>query len=200
MNQVIYHKQTIEFIIVVKEFVNLCEIRKEKNPLRVAIYIQRILPLIYLKSLLLPTFENTEEELIEGVNEEEYEIVKNYFEELFGELDLDCTIPEFMSQNQEQTFAPLSELLTDIYQDLKNVLVNFQTGNENLMESALFVCKQNFEWYWGQRLLAASSALHTLTYDRKEDFDNIKPKKNKNLKDTDTSNWIINQIRHFHDS
>ncbi len=198
MNTTVYNKQTIEFITVVKEYVAICENRKEQQPLHIAIYILRLLPLIYLKALLLPEFEKVEDELVDVVDEQAYNDIKAHFDELWGELDIDCPVPHFPVQYQEQNIAPISELLADIYQDLKNVMVNFQTGDEDIMESSLCVCKENFEIYWGQRLLAASSALHHLVYDRKEDFENIKPKTHQALEDIDTSNWIINQIRKPH--
>lgn len=195
MNISVYNKNTIEFITVVKEFVALCEQQKKDNALQTAIIIQRLLTLLYLKALMLPNFENNNEEVLEAVDEETYNSIKNYFEEMFGELDVICLIPETTSQNNEQNFASISEIIADIYQDLKNVYINFRSGDESIMESSLYICKQNFEIYWGQRLLSALNELHHLVYFKKDAFENIKPKTNQTIENIDTSQWIINKIQ-----
>ncbi|MCX7861909.1 MAG: DUF5063 domain-containing protein [Bacteroidales bacterium] len=195
MNSLVYHKNTIEFITVAKEFVKFCEIPTKQTAFEVATILHRLLPLLYLKATLLPDFENKEEDIIEAVDEYQYNRIKEQYEELFGELDLDCVFPETMVQNQGQSFAPISEILADIYQDTKNTLINYQSGSEHIMESSLFLCKQNFELYWGQRLVLALQALHQLLYLQKEAFENISPKKIQRMEDTDSSNWIITKVQ-----
>jgi|GEM_PF-1133566 hypothetical protein len=195
MNNFVYHKNTIEFITVAKEFVALCEQDKKNDALKIVTIFHRILPLLYLKALLLPDFESNDEDIIEIVDEYSYNQIKKSFEELLGHLDIDCIIPETVSQNNEQNFAPLSEIFADIYQDLKTVLFNFQSGDDLIMENSLNLCKQNFEIYWGQRLLAALNGLHRLIFFQKDDLENIKPKTVNKIENTDTSEWIINKVQ-----
>lgn len=193
MNQRVFHKNTIEFITVSKEYVSFCEDLTPYEPQTAVAVLHRLLPLVYLKSSLLPVFELQEGLVEEVVNEDIYNLIAASYEEKFGEMDLDCDIPEINSQNNEKNTAPLSEILADIYQDLKNVLTNYQTGDELIMESSLYICKQNFELFWGQRLTAALHTLHALNYLKGEWWNEIKPKKTSKIEDVDTSKWIINQ-------
>ncbi len=196
MNQRVYHKYTIEFITVVKEFVKLAEQANNYTAQQMATLLHRILPLLYLKATLLPDFnQSSEDDYMDAVDEHSYNYIQHQYEELFGELDIDITLPDFMVENHSQSFVSLAETIADIYQDAKNVLVNYQTGDENIMESALYHCKQNFETFWGQRLLVAVNALHYLIYQQKEAFENIKPKKQEDFNTIDSSNWIITQMQ-----
>jgi hypothetical protein len=192
MNTNVYNKNTIEYITVVKEFVYLCEKENLENALETALILQKLFPLIYLKALLLPDFENSEEDLSEIVDEYLYDSIKHKFENLFGELDLDCKIN---TKEESEEYEPLSEIIADIYQDSKNLIVNYQSGIETLMETALYINKQNFEIYWGQRLLSACSALHNLVFFDRDSFNNIKTKKFKALDDVDTSDWIFTKVQ-----
>ncbi len=197
MNQRVYHKHTIEFITIVKEFVKISEQANEYDAQQMAILLHRILPLLYLKAALLPDFiQSEEDDFVDAVDEHSYNYIQHQYEELFGELDIDITLPDFMVEHQSQSFVSLAEAIADIYQDAKNVLVNYQTGEENIMENALYYCKQNFETFWGQRLLIAANALHHLIYQQKEAFENIKPKKNEDIDSIDSSNWIITKMQH----
>lgn len=190
MNPRVFHKNTIEFITVSKEYVNFCEDLTPYEPQAAVVILHRLLPLVYLKASLLPIFEPIEGLPEDVVSEDIYNLIAAAFEEKFGEMDLDCEIHEINAQNNEKNSAPLSEILADIYQDLKNVLTNYQSGDELIMESSLYVCKQNFELFWGQRLPAAMQMLHVLNYMKGDWWNDIKPKKTKEI---DTSQWIINQ-------
>ncbi|HNV95229.1 MAG TPA: DUF5063 domain-containing protein [Bacteroidales bacterium] len=193
MNPRVFHKNTIEFITVSKEYVAFCEDLSPYEPQTVSSILHRLLPLIYLKTSLLPTFEAQEGLLEDVVSEEIYNLIAAGFEEKFGEMDLDCDIPEINSTNNEKNTAPLSEILADLYQDLKNVVTNYQSGDELIMESSLYICRQNFELFWGQRLPAALQTLHILNYMKGDWWNDLKPKKTKKIDDVDTSQWIIKQ-------
>ncbi|MGQ9846115.1 MAG: DUF5063 domain-containing protein [Bacteroidales bacterium] len=193
MNPRVFHKNTIEFITVCKEYVAFCEDLTSYDPQMSSVFLHRLLPLIYLKASLLPTYEPSEGLLDEIVSEDIYNFIQKNFEEKFGEMDLDCEIFDINTQDNEKNTAPLSEILTDIYQDLKTVLTHYETGDELIMESSLYVCKQNFELFWGQRLTAAMQILHILNYLNGEWWNDLKPKKNKRIEDIDTSQWIISQ-------
>jgi hypothetical protein len=54
--------------------------------------------------------------------------------------------------------------MADIYQDAGNFISLFRQGNEYVMGEAVALCRQNFQTYWGQRLLNALKALHALRY------------------------------------
>lgn len=193
MNPRVFHKNTVEFITVSKEYVAFCEDVTPYDPQMSSAFLHRLLPLIYLKASLLPVFDPVEGMLDEVVSEDMYNLILKNFEEKFGEMDLDCEIFDINSQNNEKNTTPLSEIFADIYQDLKTVLTHYQTGDELIMESSLYVCKQNFELFWGQRLTAAMQMLHILNYMNGEWWNELKPKQNTKIENVDTSQWIINQ-------
>lgn len=194
MNERVFHKNTVEFITVSQEFILFCEDNSSYSSFQTATYLNYLFPLLYLKTKMLPEFEQYEESMMENfVTEDIYQFMMRIFEEKFGELDMDCEIPETSSQNNEKTYEPLSEVIADIYQDIKNVVMHYQSGDETIMESALYTCKSNFELFWGQRVLSALQALHTLTIFKKEQLNEVHPKKETSMEDVDTSQWIIHQ-------
>jgi len=140
---------------------------------------------------MLPNIDIDEECSSEDfVNEDIYNYVQNLISVKFGENDLDCDVPETTSQNGENTTAIISEILADIYQDLKNFTMNYRTNNELVMIESLYNCKLNFEQYWGERLLSALLALHKLIFGNTDwELNDVKT----NNKEINTDNWLISQ-------
>ena len=58
----------------------------------------------------------------------------------------------------------ISECVADIYQDIKDFISNYKTGMEDVMNDAIEKCIDNFQTYWGGRLLEALSAIHKISY------------------------------------
>jgi len=56
----------------------------------------------------------------------------------------------------------ISEDIADVYQDLKDFIMQFRQGLEEIMNDALWEVISNFEQYWGEKLLNALGALHRL--------------------------------------
>jgi hypothetical protein len=56
----------------------------------------------------------------------------------------------------------ISEDLADIYQDLKDFTLQYRQGIEEIMNDAVWEVIDNFENYWGEKLLHALHALHRL--------------------------------------
>ncbi len=190
-NNILFSKNVIEFVTVAVEFCNFIENSQEISAINFSKATNKILPLTYLKASLLPDVDIEEENSTEDfVNEEIYNYIQNLISAKFSENDLDCDVPETSSQSGENTTATISEILADIYQDLKNFTMNYRTNNELVMNESLYTCKFNFEQFWGARLLAALLAFHKLVYSNTNwESYNVKT----NNKETDTSNWLISQ-------
>ena len=189
----VYSRNVVEFVTVAVEYCNFIEQCKNTSAKDFASSMLRILPLTYLKASMLTAIESEDENQNEDfVTEEIYVYILELVSEKFGEKDLDCDVPETASQSNEMTTAPISEILTDIYQDLKNFVMGYRTGEVTIMNEAIFVCKLNFEQFWGARLLAAQPAIHKLVFGN-TDWE-IAPENLKNeSEDADTSQWIITQ-------
>jgi len=189
----VYSRNVIEFVTVAVEYCNYIEQSNIPSAKELSSTMLRILPLLYLKATMIPEIESKEENQNEDfVTEEIYVYILDLVSQKMGVNDLDCNVPETTSQSDEMTTAPVSEILADIYQDLKNFSMGYRTGEVTFMNEAIFVCKLNFEQFWGARLLAAQPAFHKLIFGN-TDWNSF-PEKEKNInKENDTSHWIITQ-------
>ncbi|PIX34005.1 MAG: DUF5063 domain-containing protein [Bacteroidetes bacterium CG_4_8_14_3_um_filter_31_14] len=187
----LFSRNVVEFVTVAVEYCNFIENSQEISAFDFSKTINKILPLTYLKASMLPNIDIDEECSSEDfVNEDIYNYVQNLISVKFGENDLDCDVPETTSQNGENTTAIISEILADIYQDLKNFTMNYRTNNELVMIESLYNCKLNFEQYWGERLLSALLALHKLIFGNTDwELNDVKT----NNKEINTDNWLISQ-------
>ena len=187
----LFSRNVVEFVTVAVEYCNFIENSQEISAFDFSKTINKILPLTYLKASMLPNVDIEEESSSEDfVNEDIYNYLQNLISVKFGENDLDCDVPETTSQNGENTTAIISEILADIYQDLKNFTMNYRTNNELVMIESLYNCKLNFEQYWGERLLSALLALHKLIFGNTDwELNDVKT----NNKEINTDNWLISQ-------
>jgi hypothetical protein len=70
--------------------------------------------------------------------------------------------------NQNIFQASLSEDLTDIYQDLYDFVQWHSIGTFESLNDSLIECLNNFEKYWGIKLLNALRAIHVIRYLKKD--------------------------------
>ena len=48
--------------------------------------------------------------------------------------------------------------------DLRNFIFIFRQGLNETMNDALYICRENFSMYWGQKLVNTLRALHDVKY------------------------------------
>ncbi len=129
-----------------------------------------MLPLLYLKTVMLPETERyLEEELEKYVTELDYNVLHQRWLALLGEHDSYYEVfdPDIQF-GEEMVTAGISESLLDIYQDLKDFVTAYSLGIEEIMNDALYVCSLHFEEFWGQRLVNVMRPVHRLIIDRTE--------------------------------
>ena len=186
----VYGRNTLEFLTVAKEFCSFlegCESYSTRNFVSAS---SKLLPLLYYKAALLPeTTPIYDEGNEQFVSENDYVAVIQKVEGLLGQHD---DFAEFNYQQPEGSFetitASIAEYLADIYQDLKNFTMRYQLGKEEIMNDAIWECRENFGEYWGVRLVALMRAFHTLQFGD-VDLDNIdEPEDSSKI---DTSSWFI---------
>ena len=165
----------------------------------------KLLPFLYLKAVMLPELDPKYEEFNERfVTENDYNNVIKKIVTRLGQYD---SYEEVFDPLHEETGTPvgasIAENLADMYQDLKDFILLYQIGSNEVMYEAVWECQQSFRHYWGQRLTNALRALHFLRYSDEEiePDDNAKPLENinndintddtDNIDDIDTSNWFI---------
>jgi molecular chaperone GrpE (heat shock protein) len=176
-HQVVYSKNVVEFVTVASEYCtsveNVAKIQAEANLLK----MQKLLPLLYLKASMLPKTERLlDEDLEKYISELDYNVLHQKWIQLLNEYDNFYEVFDPSIQfGHETVTASVSENLLDIYQDLKNFLISYSIGNEEVMNDALAECVEHFEEFWGQQLVNVFRAVHMLVYSN-ADFN----KENKN--------------------
>jgi hypothetical protein len=182
IQHVVYSKNVVEFVTVANEFCGTIEKVNNFTALENLQKLQKILPLFYLKATLLPRVENIlDEELEKYITELDYNVLHQKWSQLLGENDSFYEVFDPSIQfGQETVTASISESLLDVYQDVKDFLIAYSLGNEDVMNDALFDCLFHFEDSWGQRLVNVLRAVHMLVYSEidfteKEDNNEIKP-------------------------
>ena len=168
----------IEYLIApqTEEFVKLC--RKyftylEKLPDRKISDFWtaqlQILPEIYAGVLRLPTIEARYSSDIEKfVTENEYNRVFINLVSYIGALDKFADFSDLSHPGTVKVInASLSEMLTDIYQELKDFVLLYETGTLENMNDAIADCMDTFGQYWGIKLLTATRIIHVNLYQQR---------------------------------
>lgn len=138
-------------------------------------YMQKILPLMYLKGSLLPNIEVQVPEANEKfVTEENWEIIFNELRDKFKPKDEYWTVDHADFNFNESEKSSLAENLTDIYQDLKDFVLLYAKSTEAAKENAVRDCKLYYEVHWGYRIVQALKYIHDL-------LNNVKKKQSINI-------------------
>lgn len=165
-SQVIFDRNVIEFVTVAAEFCGFLERAEGMKRDKFVDTSLKILPLLYLKASLLPECEMMSDEYPENyVTEETYEILRMNIASVLTEKDdyLEVFLPD-MAYSDTPIKKCISEDLADIYQDIKDFIFIFQLGLNETMNDSLVICKENFGYIWGQKLVNTLRALHDVKY------------------------------------
>jgi len=191
----VYSRNVVEFVAVANEYCKYAEHASEIKGEELLRIMQRLLPLLYLKASLLPVlkpyFEDGNEKFI---NESAWNIVHETLLKGFGSANDYLDVADEKNDQPDRTVvSSLAENMADIYQDLKDFILLYQTGTNEVMNDALWECRENFENLWGQKLVNSLKAIHKYIYsgdtlsennlaDAEEDHDN-----------TDKPEWFISK-------
>lgn len=161
--ELVYSENVIGFATLATEYCNLLDgvaLLSQKEFIDKA---HRLLPLLYLKAIILPDTEPEMPEMIDkSVTQEEWEAVYNTIIKKLEGVDSYTEVLDAL-QDEEQ-MSSLSEGFADIYQDLKDFVGLYNMGTAEIMNDAIWDCKKNFKEYWGQRLVNIIRVLHNLLY------------------------------------
>ena len=173
----IYAKQTIEFVTVGAEFCGFIEKAAEQTRREFVDKSVKLLPLLYLKAVLLPPTDYELDGVSEQfVTEEGYEYVRSSIARLLGPKDdyLEVFVDD-MQYSEGAMTASIAEDLADIYQDVRDFVAIYSMGNEGAMNDALARVAENFREYWGQKLVNTLRPLHTICFNPTADDDDYEP-------------------------
>jgi hypothetical protein len=189
----VYSNNVIEFVAVANEFCKYMDHAAEINGDEMLRIMQRILPLLYLKASLLPGLEPYFEDGNEKfVTEEGWFRIHDILLEKFGTAnDFLEVFDEKVNDTDGPVVSSLAENMADIYQDLKDFLLLYQTGTQEVMNDAVWECRMNFESYWGQKLTNSLRAIHRFIYSG-EEIGKVERKTENNI-EGDKSEWFISR-------
>lgn len=190
----VYSRNVIEFVAVANEFCKYAEHAHELKGDELLKILQRILPLMYLKASLLPQLEPFFEDGNEKfVTESDWTRIQEKLREKFGTADDYMEVFEEKAKESEGAVAAaISENMADIYQDIKDFLLLYQTGTNEVMNDAIWECRLNFENFWGQKLVNSMRAIHNFIYSG-EEIGQIEDNEEQNTEDKNTSDWFISR-------
>ena len=159
----LYTKEILEFAAVGVRYAALLEQASERDAL--VEQLVTLLPQLYSVTLHLPSyFYSPEADYIEEyITEGAYEAVRSRVSSLFGEDDAYLS-----AQSEEMTYSDtpiaafISEGLSDVYQQVGNLLGILRDENEEALPAAVGRCRHYFHEYWGQALLESLTALHRI--------------------------------------
>lgn len=189
----VYSRNVVEFVAVANEFCKYAEQASKLKGDELLKILQRILPLMYLKASLLPSpepvFEDGNEKF---VTEAGWFMINDTLREKFGSADAYLELSDEKSTEYDTPVqASIAENMADIYQDIKNFLLLYQTGTDEVMNDALWECRMNFENLWGQKLLSALKAIHKFVCSGEEI--NKTDREDINDETRNTSEWFISK-------
>ncbi|MBN1107372.1 MAG: DUF5063 domain-containing protein [Bacteroidales bacterium] len=193
-NDPVYSHNVVELVAVANEYCKYAENASDIGGLEMLKIMQRLLPLLYLKASLLPALEPFFTDGNEKfVTENDWNNVHNILRLKLGNAN-DFT-KEF-SDTLDDTALPvpvtIAENMADIYQDLKDFLLLYQTGTTEVMNDAVWECRLNFETIWGKKLINTLSAIHAFLYSGQE-IEEFRDENSSDKSDADTGDWIISQ-------
>jgi hypothetical protein len=188
----VYSRNVVEFVAVANEFCKYAERASEIKGDELLKILQRILPLMYLKASLLPQinpyFEDGNEKF---VTEADWVKIHETLREKFGTADDYLEVfDEKMNESERPVVSSISENFADIYQDIKDFLLLYQTGTNEVMNDAIWECRLNFETFWGQKLLNSLRAVHKFLYSG-EEIGKVENHNDENDEKRNTSDWFI---------
>jgi hypothetical protein len=137
---------------------------------------------------LEPFFEDGNEKF---VTEADWNIINDTLREKFGTAnDYLEVFDEKINQSEGPIASSISENMADIYQDMKDFLLLYQTGTNEVMNDAVWECRMNFENFWGQKLVNSMRAIHKFLYSGEEIGKVEKPEEGED-EHRNTADWFI---------
>lgn len=162
---ILQSKQVLEMLTIVNDFTLFIEKAGAYTREQILIYLQRVLPVIYLKASLLPDIRVTDYDAVEHyVTEEQWELIFNVIREKLGQEDIFYFIDLHEKTQHDALRGSIAECITDIYQDLKDFLLLIQKPQLSFQENAVRECRFLFETRYGYKLVNCHSAIHYLLF------------------------------------
>jgi hypothetical protein len=197
LHQFVYSPEVLNFIRECKLFTDLMEQEESGDRDEMVGILLENLPALYAGMMRIPqteaVFDTGNEKF---VTEEDWAAVYKRVYVVMGSQNEYTDIPENEDYDRSELITrELSEDLADIYQDVKDFIMLYRNGTDEIMNDAIWECRMNFENYWGEKLLRASRQLHAILIRDPEILDEMDREFNESggRKDIDARDWIISR-------
>lgn len=159
----VYAKHVIELITVANEFCRFSEESENYTAEELLNFYQKVAPLLYIKGALIQPIGISNPDANEKfVTEEQWENIYLILKEKFGEKDSYDTIKKDEITGTEIIKGSLSELIADVYQDMKDFITLYQKNTHEAKEHAINDIYQYFFSHWGNRIIKIQSVVHAI--------------------------------------
>jgi hypothetical protein len=194
INEPVYSRNVVEFVAVANEFCKYTERAQELKGDDLLKILQRILPMMYIKASLLPALEPFFEDGNEKfITESDWVRINKTLRDKFGTADDYLEVfDERVEETEGPVVASISENMADIYQDIKDFLLLYQTGTPEVMNDAIWECRMNYESIWGQKLVNSMRAIHRFIYSG-EEIGKIEKETDEKDEERNTADWFISR-------
>ena len=157
-------RAVIELLTVSNEYCLFLEKAEEYPVSDIKDFLQKVLPLLYLKGLLLPDINILHPEANERfVTAEQWEKIFGDLRDKFSDSDEYWTIDR--SDETITSKESMADNFADIYQDLKDFVLLYQRNTKAAQEIAVAECKRLFKIHWGERISKVLPVLHTRQFE-----------------------------------
>jgi len=159
----IYSQPVIDLVRVGTEYCRYLEQCKAETAEDFARTMCALLPMLYLKAVMLGEVPEQAGWNEKKVTEDDYDFVRGGVAQVLGERDdfLDVFVEDFKYSDQP-VLCTVSECLADVYQQVRELVEVYRGGYEDAMAVALAEAVEEFRLQWGQKLLGALRALHDI--------------------------------------
>ena len=154
--------QTKEFVRLCRRYFEYLDKLPDKKISDFWLVQMRLLPEIYSGIFHLPQIDaHYSSDVEKFVTEREYNKVFINLVTFIGALDKFSDFSDLSHPGTVKVVnASLSEMLTDIYQELKDFVLLYETGTLENMNDSIAECFDSFGQYWGVKLLTATRIIH----------------------------------------
>jgi len=193
----VFRKESIDFVTVANEFCLLAERAGDFSKIELLTRAHKLLPLLYFKTAVLPQpAESIGEDYEKFVGEADWHFIEEKISKKLGASQryMNITLPEHPQDSEE---ISMSEAFADIYQDLKDFVMLYETGSEDAVNEAMFELTDNFRQIWGPRILAVSAEIHTLLFGIEPVEEEISPAEQTENDDFEDDDFHEIDVRNF---
>jgi len=165
-SDLVLSNKVLEMVTVAHEYCLFVEKISKYNKTDIQMYFSKIAPLLYLKASLLPDIEVSDNDADERfVTEEAWNAIYNDTKEIFKEDNIFADTDNIEPADTELFHYEISEIVADIYQDLKDFVMLYQKESLAAKENAVFSCRNYFKNNWGIKCIFLMKTMHVSLYE-----------------------------------